>query len=431
MFACIHASAEAALLVECAQAFSPLVEQSSPAIAVLDVSGLDRIYGAAHEIAAAIGARARLLGFSPDIALASNPDTAIFAARGFAGVSVVPHGDEAKFLESLPLHLLGLAEEIAETFERWGIRTFRDLAVLPTMGIAGRLGDEGVRLQMLARGEYSRMLEAIEEPLRFEEEMELEYPVELLEPLLFVLGRMLGDLCRRLAGRGLATNELRLRMALEDRTEHVRALRFPVPMCDPRTFLKLMQLDLSSHPPAAAVLRVWVTASHTRPRVAQEGLFVPAVPEPEKLELTLARVAALVGEENVGSAELLDTHRPDAFVMRRFGEAADGFLSSAVVVGPPGHTTQNDGRPYVAFRYYRPPRSAGVQMEDGRPVFLLAGDIRGRVISAAGPWRTSGDWWTVDPWDRDEWDVALQHGPLYRIYCVHATGQWFVEGSFD
>ena len=419
MYACIHGSADPALLVECAQAFSPLVEQAAPDIAVLDVSGLERIYGAAHEIAAAIAARAQELGFAPNIALASNPDTAICAARGFAGISVVPQGDEAKFLESLPLYLLGLQEEIGETFERWGIRTFRDLAVLPPIGIAGRLGEEGIRLQRLARGECERTLTAIEEPLRFEEEMELEYPVELLEPLLFVLGRMLGDLCRRLAERGLATNELRLRLALEDRTEHVRALRFPVPMCDARTFLKLLQLDLGSHPPGAPVLRVWITAVHTKPRFAQEGLFLPAAPEPEKLELTLARVAALVGEGNVGSAELLDTHRPDAFAMRRFGGAGDSSAQTEL------------GKGIQAMRYFRPARLASVQIENGRPFFLLADSIRGRVTSAAGPWRTSGDWWTVDPWDRDEWDVGLQNGALYRIYCDHATGQWFVEGCFD
>src|SRR5690349_16816028 len=139
MYACIHGSADPALLVVCAQAFSPVVEQGAPDIAVLDVSGLDRVYGAAHAIASAIAERAQELGFTANIALAANPDTAIFTARGFAGLSVVPQGDEAKFLESLPLDLLGLEEEMAETFERWGIRTFRDLAVLPPIGIAGRL----------------------------------------------------------------------------------------------------------------------------------------------------------------------------------------------------------------------------------------------------------------------------------------------------
>src|SRR5260370_14716261 len=146
MFACIHASADPSLLIACAEAFAPVAEQAARDIAVLDASGLDRIYGPAHEIAAAMAQRAHALGFDAHIALASNPDAAICAARGFSGTSIVPDGDAAKFLESLPLELLEPGEEILETFERWGIRTFRDLSLLPTIGIAGRLGPAGVRL---------------------------------------------------------------------------------------------------------------------------------------------------------------------------------------------------------------------------------------------------------------------------------------------
>jgi protein ImuB len=51
------------------------------------------------------------------------------------------------------------------------------------------------------------------------------------------------------------------------------------------------------------------------------------------------------------------------------------------------------------------------------------------VLDLAGPWRTSGDWWTADAWQRDEWDIALSDGALYRIYCEPAG--WFVEGSYD
>ncbi len=462
MYACIHASADPALLVSCAQAFSPVVEQAAPDIAVLDASGLGRIYGQPHEIATAIAARARLQGFDPHIGIASNPDAAICAARGFPGVSVVPHGDEAKFLESLPLHLLTTAEELLETFDRWGVRTFRDLAVLPPIGIAGRLGEEGLRLQTLARGECERPLVAVVDPLEFREEMELDYPVELLEALSFVLARLSGDVCGKLSHRGLATIELRLRLALENKSTHERTLRFPVPMCDPRTFLKLMQLDLSAHPPAAAVTKVHLEADPAKPRVAQGGLFIPTAPEPERLELTLARVSSLVGEGNVGSPELLDTHRPDAFRMVRFGRAGEGLATipsprsggNACPTLPSKHSNSwsEDANPVsscillacsggaggfacpgptLSFRYRRPPLPARVQIEQGRPVFLLADNIRGHIVSASGPWRTSGDWWTADPWNRDEWDVGLREGALYRIYRALADGRWFVEGSFD
>src|SRR5262249_12058855 len=149
------------------------------------------------------------------VAVAANPDAAICAARGFCGTSVIPYGDESKFLESLPLSLLAPTPELLETLERWGIRRFGEMAALPPLGIAERLGSEGLHLHELARGEADRKLRLLEEPLCFEDEIELEYPVELLEPLAFLLARMINGIATRLATRALATDELRLRLALE------------------------------------------------------------------------------------------------------------------------------------------------------------------------------------------------------------------------
>lgn len=419
MFACIHVTGgEASKVFECAQSFSPLVERTSPETAVMEAAGLDRLFGWPQEIAAAIARRAAALGLEVNVALAPNPDAAIFAARGFTGISVVPEGDEAKFLETLPLTLLNPLPEILETLEAWGIRTFRDLAALPETGIAERLGPEGVRLRRLARGEARRPLAPAGEPLEFREEEELDYPVELLEPLSFVMARMLTDVCARLDRRGLATCELRLRLGLENAPDHERSFRLPVPMREPRAFLKLMQLELSAHPPGAAVVKVALEAGPVKPRVAQHGLYVPEAPEPEKLELTLARIEALVGEGNVGTPELLDTHRPDAFQMVRWRPAAGA--------PPPAARTI-----CAALRRFRPPRAAQVHELSGRPALVSAGPIRGKVADCAGPWRTAGDWWTGDPWARDEWDVALQDGAVYRIFCDLHTGRWFVEGCYD
>jgi len=431
VFACIHIaepseSLSNTALLDCARTFSPRIEQTAPYTVVLDVRGLERIFGLPQELATAIARHISESGLVANVALASNPDAAIYAARGFAGVSVIPHSDEAKFLSGLPVTLLEPDPETAETLERWGIRRFRDLAALPETGIAARLGPEGVRLRKLARGESERALEPLQEPLRFEEAMELEYPVELLEPLLLLLGRMLRDLCTRLAYHALAAQELDVRFRLEQQPEHSQAedapseykrvLRLPVPTADSRTLLKLLQLELNAHPPHAPVIAVFLVAEPAKPRVTQNGLFVPLSPEPEKLQLTLARLAALVGEHNVGSAELLDTHRPDAFRMRPFAAPEAG--------------AQPEGSgPLLALRRFRPPRQAHVRLESGQPVFISAESIRGEVTAVAGPWRTAGDWWTADPWNRDEWDVALATGGLYRIYRDRRG--WFLEGSYD
>ncbi|MEI9971429.1 MAG: hypothetical protein WDO73_04855 [Ignavibacteriota bacterium] len=172
-----------------------------------------------------------------------------------------------------------------ETLDRWGIRRFQDLAALPPLGIAERLGPEGLHLRQLARGEAERKLLPLVDPLKFEDEIELDYPVELLEPLAFLLARLINSLATSLAARALATNEIRLQLKLENRATHDRILRLPVPTLDTKAFLKLLQLDLSQNPPPAPVVAVRMAMNPVKPQSAQSGLFIPAMPEPVKLEL--------------------------------------------------------------------------------------------------------------------------------------------------
>ena len=82
--------------------------------------------------------------------------------------------------------------------------------------------------------------------------MELEHALELLEPLLFILSRLLKDICRSLASHALAANELELVLDLEKNREYTRTLCLPFATRDAQTFLKLLQYDLSAHPPEAA-----------------------------------------------------------------------------------------------------------------------------------------------------------------------------------
>lgn len=417
MFACLYVNGNLGNgnLTALASEFSPVVERTAADTVTFDISGLDRLFGFPQDIAAAIVRRAAELQMNVHIAVAANPDAAICAARGFPGVSIVPYGDEAKFLGTLPLALLSPSPELHQTLDRWGIRRFRDMAALPPLGIAERLGPEGLRLRQLARGEIERKLAPVEELPRFEDALDLEYPVELIEPLAFLLARLIQGLAARLASRGLATDELRLRLKLENRATDERTLRLPAPSLDTVAFLKLLQLDLEAHPPQAPVVHIRIGVNPVKPRAAQSGLFTPGAPEPVKLSLTLARIKALVGEGRVGSPELLDTHRPEPFRMAEFG------------TGKQIQASQRSTR--LALRMFRPPRTAQVSLAAGHPGFVAAQSIRGKVLDYAGPWRMSGDWWTPDSWSRDEWDIALSDGALYRIY--REPRGWFVEGSYD
>jgi protein ImuB len=506
----LQESAAHAALLDCAQSFSPCVEDAAADTAILDLAGTESLFGTVPEITHNLFRRAADLGLDVNVAVAANPDAAVLAARGFSGVTVIPPGKEEGQLGSLRPDVLFPEQEkesdqkketarLLETLDRWGVRNLRELAALPEVALSERLGQEGLRLQKLSRGTASRTLIPVEAPAVFEEAIELEFPIVLLEPLAFLLNRLLDQICARLSARALHTQELRLTLGLQnlagvdpqldvvgipsesdesqggsplvvrnsrslpavgafanderptakDASRHFvsgrkkqfrRTLRLPLPMLDAKLFLKLLQLDLNAHPPGAPILKIHLIAEPVRPRSAQGGLFLPPSPKPEKLELTLARIVGLVGESRVGSLELLDTHGPESFRMRRF-VAGSGQAASAQTdkqkSQKSSESSSGEKSAVAALRMFRPPLRAVVTLENGELARVKCSkkkEVQGNVLWKAGPWRSSGDWWEGKAWARDEWDIALQNEDdvaLYRLVHDLLGGGWFVEGTYD
>jgi protein ImuB len=415
MYCCIYASGNLPILVHCAEQFSPFIETHADMV-VFDARGLEGLHGPPESLAAAVE---RTVGIPANIAIASNPDAAMHAALGIQGMTVIKPGQEAASLAALPVYLLGGSADVALSLDLWGIRTFGQFAALPPIGVAARLGDEGIHLQRLASGEGFRRLQLAKDALKFDAEMELDTPIELLDSLCFVFQRLLDDLLTRLVRASLSTNEVRVTLVVEGAPDHTTTLRLPVPMTESKDLMKLLHLELSENPPSKAVLKVSIHAEPVEPRRTQHGLFVPASPQPEKLETTLARIRHFVGKQNVGSPYLLNTYRPDRFVLHAFAPPR--------IVG----TEPNTRELRVCIRRFRPPYAAVVRLENRRPVHVVASGVRGEVVNSRGPWRMSGNWWSEDVWNRDRWDVALDSGIVYRLFQQIDSGQWFVEGSYD
>jgi protein ImuB len=403
MFACLYGPSDA--LPEIAAAFSPSFEQTAPDTIVFRIDGLKRLHGSPQQIAQAIAKRA---GDNVNIAIAETADAAIIAARNFPCVIVAPN------LNDLDVATLPLTEEMAQVLETWGIHTFEQLAQLPEIGLAERFGSAGVYLQRLARNAIHRPLKIFQPETTYEDRIQLDHPVSLLEPLLFLIARLLNDQCTRLLSNAMAANEVTIRLDLAEHTEHIRTLRLPVPMRESKSLLKLLQMDLEAHPPPAPTIAITLSLKPVHPRTVQTGIFLPITPAPDKLELTLARIRGIVGEHNVGLPQLLNTHHPHPFHL---------VNAQPQITSKQQPITNNQ-----CFRFFRPPLPATVALDRNRPIRIAASGIHGKVLNAAGPWRTSGDWWTTSVWNRDEWDIALSNGSLYRIY---SDPHWFVEGSYD
>jgi protein ImuB len=534
-----------AALLDLGWSMSPRIEDHAQDTILADLAGLNSLFGAEENIAREFARRAAELRLQAHVAVSANLEVAVHAARGFAGITVIPEGEEARYLSGLPVQTLAPSVEALETLERWGIRTCAALGALPVLELSERLGQEGVRLQELARGAHTRSLVLAEPAEILEEEMEMDDAVEDLEPLSFVLGRLLDQLCARLAARALSAAAIRVRFDLGDAFEkeeevlnekfsakrssgkteiraagvnaadgsgqsgtsaakatthkdsrvttqaqdfcvsvnckdaektYEKVLNLPVPLRDSKMLLKLLRLQLQADPPAGGIVKIRLGADPARPRSTQHGLFVPNSPDPEKLELTVARLAKLVGNANIGSPELTDTHRPGEFRMNKFfaqpnETRARGRARKKSAAGSDGGAAAVR-RPATGCRIFRPRLAARVELREGRPVKICFRGLYGRVITASGPWKISGDWWREDAWQQEEWDLEIQfdggdasgsasrstsgsaglhmnaqanvqaiasvpdakvqvRAGLYCVYYDAACRSWFVRGMYD
>ena len=457
MFGALFAAegSDAAVLMAVARQFSPYVEACGTREVLLDLSGLERLLGDARTIAGELRRTAAERGLRVRLALAATRTAARLLVHHRAGITIVPPGDEAYALAALPLERLTVLSAPAplrlDALRRWGLRTIGEFAALPPDEVAARMGQAGVGWHRLAWGEDPRPLVPTLPEERFEQALDLEWPIEGLEPLSFVLGRLMEPLEAHLArrDRGAAVLHLRLhlvRMAGAPPMVHERSLQLPTPIRDARTLRSLALLDLESHPPPAAIDRVVVAVDPTPGRVIQFSLLTRPLPSPEQLSTLMARLNALMGEGRCGAPAEVDSWKPGAFAITAFAPVAspDGLEVSRPRDAGPVTNGAGDGRaegsapPAVALRRFRVPVPARVSLEAGKPARVTTdrrGLSGGGVEMCAGPWRTSGAWWDESApgasWDRDEWDVSLHDGATYRLFRERTADHWFIDGIVD
>jgi len=461
-------------LLEVAEAFSPRVQDGAgdgdEGVVYLDVTGIDRHFpgdpspadpadparaeGPEHRAGRAMAAAAEAAGLPVWVGFAASKLAARVAAAGGPGPTVVPAGEEARFLAPLPLERLCPEVRVAAVLERWGVQSVGELARLPAAQVVSRLGETGRALHAVARGLDPRPLAPRQPPPAFREGMDLEWPLVALEPFLFVARAALERLCRRLEGRGLACTRLELSLRLEPDGHDDRSVELPAPTTDAKVLLTLARLDLEARPPGAPVAGFTFDAHPNEPRGAQLSLLGPEALAPDRLATTIARLFALLGPGRVGSPRPVDAHRPERFELAPYEPPPP----------PPARRPPARGRGLLSVRALRPPVAlevivTGDRADEVAERSLLSGatepepdgaaeDVRrplsvrtlesregppidGRVRVASGPWRLEEGWWSDDPADRDYWDVELTGGGLYRLYRDRRTGAWYADGIYD
>ncbi|MEA2698362.1 MAG: protein ImuB [Myxococcales bacterium] len=427
-----------AALADVAYGFTSRIDDAEPGRVFFDVGDLDRLYPEGDQaIAQAIAARARHVGLGVRVAIAPSKGIARVATRART-VAVIPPGGARAFLAPLPVqNLLGDNdrpdpgdgyEPLRTSLRRWGVANAGALAALPPSEVALRLGAVGGRLCRLAAGIDDEPFVPHLPADALEEAVELDYPIAELEPLSFVLRGLIDRALARLACRSLACAGLTLRLTLDPRGIDVRDVPIAAPTRESGTLLQLARLDLTRRPPDAPVVGIRLIALPARARAGQLDFLRPSGPAPDRLAATIARLAALIGPDNVGAPQIQDSWREEAVTVAPFPVGASALGSAAGSVAP-------GGRPGLTIRRFRPAQPIEVLIDRDGPAALRGQETTARILIAAGPYRVSGEWWRPDSeggdFSQDYWDVHASDGALYRLHQDRRDGRWYLDGYYD
>ena len=395
-----------------------------------DASGVGALFRSEQGFATALGVGAQKLGLPTVVALAGSQGVAHLLARslsrlGPGAVCVLPAGGEAARLAALPIDLLDPGDELAEALTRYGVRTLGELVALPRRALATRLGPGVLSLVALARGEPVEARLPTPVRGRHAEAIDLDFAIDRSEPLVFVIQGLLSRLLARLEARALACGELSLHLGLEGGGRDDRLIGLTAPTTDLRVLVRIASQALESHPPRAAVIGARVEALGAPSQRDQLDLFRPAGPAPAVLGRTLAELEALCGAGRVGAPAVADDHRPGAYALHPFRPPAPAGAAGSVP--PPARA------PALALRALRPPVRAQVTpARGGGPAWVRSPVANGHVLHAAGPWRTTGGWWSAEErFAYDSFDVQTSDGTLARLRYDHRTRVWEIDAIYD
>ncbi|MEE8487162.1 MAG: hypothetical protein V3S56_03255 [Gemmatimonadota bacterium] len=431
---------------------SPRVAVVGPGWSRVDARGRDRRGGeialarTLRQAAEAAGCGHVRVGVA-DTAVAADAAAVVAGGSGESdesGIRIVTPGGSREFLAPLPLSLLPLSDELIETFRALGLRQMGDITARNVCELEARFGADGVRAHQLAQGIDDRVFRAFDALEASETALELDPPVETLEPLLFVLRHLLARTCAELADRGLCAARLELDLRGRDGTE--TGVAVPArPTRQERLLYDLCRAALERAtgpggrlmtPVEEVVLRVVRSAA---PDARQEDLFTRRWRDPMAAASALSRLRVRLGPSGVVRPAVRADHRPEsrsvwepveigygsrvAEVMARatdeVRDEADAALMPAAVPG--------------VLHLLPEPQSLRIRTAEGRPAEMWGDAGHHELVAAEGPERLSGDWWK-DPYHREYFRVCTKEGGLlwlFREYRPSGVFRWWLHGWWD
>ncbi|MBK8137684.1 MAG: hypothetical protein IPK52_18025 [Chloroflexi bacterium] len=168
------------------------------------------------------------IGLRASVGMARGKFTAHAAAQHAHGVTLIPRGEDAAFLDPLPVGLLGLVRETARKLDLLGIRTLGQFAALPRSAVSAQFGRKGRLWHLLATGKDTRPVVPFRMPEFERAGFDFDGAVEDLVVIDHALNQLALTLAQRLESRSSAAHEVALTLHFErgaTRTERIQRVQ--------------------------------------------------------------------------------------------------------------------------------------------------------------------------------------------------------------
>ncbi len=407
-------------LLDGLDAVSPLVDGEEPGVAFLEMAGVP---GAPADYLSRAHRALAPFGLPVRAAFAANK----FAARAAALIAdgtVCREGGERALVAPLPLRVLGVDPRALERLRLLGIRTLGELAALPYGPFVRRFGGAGATWHERASGVDRTPFLPRAHAVAIEATLFGEGTAEVEAQVVFALRVLIDRVCADMECLGKRAGALGIELELENGEVRVREIGLAQPTAQARAMLGVLRANLEGVTFESPVVGLRVRAL----RLEEAGESLPLFRstddlDPQTIAVTLARLEAALGEPARQARGVRAYALEEQF-------AYDAFSMPASFETPAAPAPQDDTPLYSALVVPQlqllEVREIAVRVAAGAPAFV--GSPPRAVLECTGPWRIEENWFSV-PLVRDEYDVLLEGGALYRIY---RQGQkWYLRGSYD
>lgn len=428
MLLCVSANADVPSweeLLDALDTVSPLIDDVRPGLAFVDMHG-----SPGHPAEWLRRTREAIAPFVLDARLGIGRNkTCARAAANVGDGTICPAGEERSFLAPLSLALLEIDPKIVERLRLLGIERIGDLARMPHGPFVRRFGPEAARWHACACGRDPAPFVPRAHSVAIEAAMFGEGRAGDEAQVIFALRVLLSRICSDLERCGKRAGSLQLDIELEDAATRCFDVLLASPTVRERDMLDVVRAKLGGVRFEAPIVGLRVRAGRLEEGGEKVALFADGDFDPQAIAVAISRLEAMLGEP-VRQARTRSAHvLEERFMYDRYvPERTHVTLSKAAE----GRVVEGRGTAETLIPQLRlmAVTEIDVRVRNGEPA-AVASDAKPprAVVECSGPWRVEIGWFSDAYVVRDEYDVLLDDGELYRIYRQGA--QWYLRGNYD